>query len=671
VRRFVSSTVGKFHLGSELGRGGEGCVFELASHPQWVAKIYHSAPSPAKADKIRLMTGLRTQLIDRLAAWPADLISDEHAKPVGVLLPRVTGHRPVHELYNPRSRRHAFSQADWRFLVRTAFNISRAFDAVHQTGCVIGDVNHGGVLVADDATVRLIDCDSFQVIADNHQFLCDVGIDTFTPPELQGVPFSGVVRTHNHDNFGLAVLIFLLLFMGKHPFAGVFEGRGEMPINKAIAQARFAYSDRRSITQMALPPNAPDLAVVGPLEEMFVRAFSAIAPLGGRPTAREWTSALQSLENGLIQCEANQSHWYMGMLDECPWCRIDALIGISLFPDDIVQVPGPLFSIHAFGRELERLTHPGSAPPIICATLSPSDRAVAVGRSVRMRLPVALALAALFAGVWWLAPELGSGIALVAIGLGIAAIAVTCIARRRHLRPLKEAFRQAHLVWQARKLDWLERAGPDLFDAQLERLLREKSAWISLGQRADEELALHQKEMEQHRVNKFLAGHDLQDADIRVNGRDRAILIGHGILTAADVSEDAVAALPRRVKRAGAQVLAWRGQLVFDLKSTTEAVTDFAFVSQVEQKLADERWALERRLVEGKFQLEQIMRSIATARVVLRKEMLDAKNCPSTDRAWTFAASNSAMTTRPDRSSLPVYNIANNGCKATPVQFAD
>ncbi len=48
--------------------------------------------------------------------------------------------------------------------------------------------------------------------------ICAAGIDTFTPPELQGRPLERLARTENHDDFGLAVPIFLMPFMGRHPF---------------------------------------------------------------------------------------------------------------------------------------------------------------------------------------------------------------------------------------------------------------------------------------------------------------------------------------------------------------------------------------------------------------------------------------------------------------------
>ena len=44
----------------------------------------------------------------------------------------------------------------------------------------------------------------------------------------------------DHDRFGLAVLIFHLLMMGRHPFSGVYLDKGDMPLEKAIREGRFA-----------------------------------------------------------------------------------------------------------------------------------------------------------------------------------------------------------------------------------------------------------------------------------------------------------------------------------------------------------------------------------------------------------------------------------------------
>lgn len=73
---------------------------------------------------------------------------------------------------------------------------------------------------------------------------CVVGTEDFTPPELHGVSLSSVKRTQPHDNFGLAVAIFQLLVMGKHPYAGRYS-EADLGLGQSIAQNRFAFSISR------------------------------------------------------------------------------------------------------------------------------------------------------------------------------------------------------------------------------------------------------------------------------------------------------------------------------------------------------------------------------------------------------------------------------------------
>ena len=146
-------------------------------------------------------------------------------------------------------------------MLRTALNIACGLASVHATGCVVGDINHSGILISNNALATLIDCDSFQIQVGGKAFLCKVGVPDFTPPELQGKRLDQFIRTPNHDAFGLAIVLFNLLFMGRHPFAGRFLGRGDIPLEMAIAQYRFAYSARNE-TQTEPPPNVPLLSDV-------------------------------------------------------------------------------------------------------------------------------------------------------------------------------------------------------------------------------------------------------------------------------------------------------------------------------------------------------------------------------------------------------------------------
>lgn len=158
-------------------------------------------------------------------------------------MPKVAGRDPIHMFYSPAHRRQSRPNIAWDFLLYVARNVAAAFETLHTHGHVLGDVNQGNVMVGADSKVILIDCDSYQINASGILHLCEVGVSHFTPPELQGLQsFRGVKRSANHDNFGLALLIFHLLFGGRHPFSGVpqKDAAGEA-LESDIKAFRYAY----------------------------------------------------------------------------------------------------------------------------------------------------------------------------------------------------------------------------------------------------------------------------------------------------------------------------------------------------------------------------------------------------------------------------------------------
>jgi hypothetical protein len=151
-----------------------------------------------------------------------------------------------------------------------------------------------------------------------------VGTPEFTPPELQGKPLDRLTRTANHDAFGLAVLIFNLLFMGRHPFSGRYLSSGEMPLERAIEEFRFAYSARRNKTRMEPPPNVPLLTdIPADMRDAFETAFGK-AGVTGRPQAADWVRLIGLAEKQVIACRASLAHQYLKPGRSCPWCRMEA-----------------------------------------------------------------------------------------------------------------------------------------------------------------------------------------------------------------------------------------------------------------------------------------------------------------------------------------------------------
>ena len=368
MKVYRTGTGREIRLRDLIGKGGEGAVFDVDGENDLAAKIYTDGKHLERREKIMTMVSAQFYKRSSFVAFPIDILLNERGEFVGFTMRKVRGVKPIHDLYAPASRKVEFPKANFRFLARTATNVARAIASVHQTGCVIGDINHSGFLVSERATVTLIDADSFQIRAGTKVYRCRVGVGEYTPPELQGIALDTVDREPAHDTFGLAVMVFQLLFMGRHPFAGRYGGLGDMPIEKAIKEGRFAYSvQRRAETKMAPPPFAPTLSDVTPeLALAFERSFvSNPAQFRNRPTAADWVNVLSRFETELIPCGINPAHHRPKNTRECPWCRLENGMDITLF-----YLPGSAtppvvhtnFDLNAAIAAIERILGPGEPP---------------------------------------------------------------------------------------------------------------------------------------------------------------------------------------------------------------------------------------------------------------------------------------------------------------------
>src|SRR5262249_42888653 len=252
------------------------------------------------AEKLVALSSLGNERLFKLSAWPVSTLRDApDGDIVGFVMKKISQAEEVHSLHSPRSRLQKFPEASWAFLIYVAANIARAVAVIHEHGLVIGDVNPKNILVTRQATIHLLDVDSFQVSAEGKTYRCDGGFPEYTPPELQGVAFRDVDRRQEHDCFGLAVVIFQLLFLGRHPFSGRFLGVGEMPLERAIREWRFAYGADAEARWMRQPPGALALDSMPPaLVSLFRRAFLS----SDRPKPREWIEPLDELAKSLKKC---------------------------------------------------------------------------------------------------------------------------------------------------------------------------------------------------------------------------------------------------------------------------------------------------------------------------------------------------------------------------------
>ena len=331
----VTTTGRPLRLGAPLGKGGEGEIYRVESKRPLALKLYNQGKAADREEKVLGLIEDRMFKQAPFVAFPIEAVYSGKTF-VGFTMRQAVGAKPLHLLCTPGDRKTEFPEADYQFLVRVARNFVRAIAKLHQLGVVVGDVNESLALIDQKGQVAFVDSDSFQYRRGRNIYRCKVGKPEYTPPELQGQSLEKADRTVEHDAFGLAVIIFELLFLGRHPFAGSYRGAGEqLTIAKAIQEGRFAYSPQASLTQMAPPPHAPLLAdMPSEVANAFQRAFGS--PKGRspvRPTAAEWAPILERMDKGLVACTANRAHRFPRNAARCPWCRLESGLGVRLFGD--------------------------------------------------------------------------------------------------------------------------------------------------------------------------------------------------------------------------------------------------------------------------------------------------------------------------------------------------
>ena len=616
-------------LGRELGRGGEGVVYDIQGRPDSVAKIYLRQPAPEHQAKLTAMTGMANSGLLRLAAWPTSTLHGASGSVTGFVMPKVTGHNPVFKLYGPKLRLQEYPRADWRFLIHAAANTARAFSAIHAAGLVIGDVNHGNLVVGRDATVRLIDCDSFQVSKDKHTWFCEVGVDTHQPPEMQArSSYAGITRTPNQDNFGLAVIIFQLLCIGRHPFAGRFLGTGEPPsIPEAIAKSQYAYSQDSQRTMLA--PSAGSLpmeALTSNVRDLFEAAFAPSASRGGRPTGERWITALQELGASLRECQQNQAHDFLSQLSDCPWCQIEAASGTPLFPVIFVTKPGAATGIVALWQEVTRLGEPPPLPALPDPNnkkVSPSARALALAKSGRrwqvgaytaLATSTALALAVATPDARIL---LGAAIGVVTAGIVGMGRTVSASRERRDLE-------KARNDWQALKAAWNAPAGTPRFNDVRRELDTSKAKYDDLPDLRAKRLQKLSEQIRQRQLEEHLDRFPIASAGIPGIGPAKAaMLASYGIDTAGDVEHNKVLRVPGFGEVTTRRLLVWRQSHERTFRFDPRRGISQSDATAVERDIILARAAIERDIAAGLAYLKGIVATANARRAALEGRAAD------------------------------------------------
>jgi DNA-binding helix-hairpin-helix protein with protein kinase domain len=628
--------------GRLLGRGARGDVYALEGYSNLAAKLYRETLSARTIERLQAMVRIGNHRLLKAAAWPLDTIIDSAGeKIVGFLMPNFSGYKPIHQVFGVKSRLLHYPTATWPFLIHVATNAARSFSLIHESGHIIGDVSSTNVMVSPNALVALIDCDNYQVITENRQFLCEGGTTGYVPSEIIGADFSIQVRTKDHDSFGLAVLIFQLLFLGRHPFSGTFRGGGEKDLDLFVKERRFAYGDGAEVRQMAPPPGTLRLeSVPKEIADLFERAFLT----NSRPKSEEWIEALERLAKSLKRCEYHNGHYFMNSLPACPWCLLERVSGVRLFNyifSDNSQTKLN-FNLEEVWTRVDAVRSPGPPPEIPEKPekkLRPSAEANGLYKKIRLIGFLLSITAVILTFVAWSNPFLQT----LEVRLGATAGALLLLVltgkllEMRNQKALIDSVNPVILGLQEKKKEaertashfeqrWLDEASQAKFELKLEELKEKKAEYISLPALHQRKLNDLQKMSRERQLHRFLDSYRIPDAKLEEIGPEKKITLqAYGFETAADIKRDSLLRVPGFGGTLSYRLVSWRQTLeqkfVFNPEQSVTPADKYA----VDQEIHSLRLKLEQELLNGPTHLRQIAGEIEAARASVQEKFVAAR----------------------------------------------
>lgn len=356
-----------YTLGTRLGSGGEGEIYEIKGNKSQVAKIYFNSkfnPVPGNSNpRSNLKEKIETMLEQPVqpyvngvltVAWPQDLLMNQQGQFIGYVMPRVKSTHHIFAASRERERVQLYPHYTWKTSIAIAYNLSLAVNIIHQSNAVIGDMNPNNIMIDEHGHVAIIDTDSFNIInkKTGKVYKCSVGISEMLAPELQGKNLADPrsVFTKKTDDFSLAIHICTLLMNNCHPFGCTSfnisqSSTSTNPIVYNIVRGNSPYVSHSKVKASS---DSPDVNMLPKdIRDLFDRAFkytssTAIksSTISKRPSAREWQNALgKLLKSNMKTCKKlyPEVHAYPVSYHNCPWCAIKSKVSLKNIQSKVQQ----------------------------------------------------------------------------------------------------------------------------------------------------------------------------------------------------------------------------------------------------------------------------------------------------------------------------------------------
>ena len=273
-------------LPDEPAEGGEGWVYKT-TEAGTLAKIFKEPAAEHRREKVEALIASPPhdppQAPDghRRFAWPQEMLCDvKTGEFIGYTMAQIPNGKPLDQFFDPGASEYR----EKPFRVRLAIAVAELIADIHRHHLmlVVGDINPSNILADARGRVALIDLDSVQMTTpDGRNYPCPVGSTYYTPAELIGLgkKLGQVRRTQEHDRFGLAAIIFQLLFDGCHPFAAV--GNDCTPLDR-IRAGDWPYTNGSPYRP---PPSAPPFRALPRAMQTILHAYICRRALGSHGAA--------------------------------------------------------------------------------------------------------------------------------------------------------------------------------------------------------------------------------------------------------------------------------------------------------------------------------------------------------------------------------------------------
>ena len=221
-------------LGAEqqLGRtGAGGSVYEIPTAPEFCVKLFKPQDLADSVKRKRILSALETMLEmpecakNPSLSWPFGLVYDKEHSPIGYAMRRIPkGYVPFKAVFGgPMSVKRVSPTIGRRELAQAAKNFVETLDFLESVGVRPSDFNPENFMLNERGEVRFLDCDSYMIYSRSGKAMTsEMYFPDCTAPELLCNPKTiRAPRTVEQTRFSAAVLSFMLVMSGQHPYSFV------------------------------------------------------------------------------------------------------------------------------------------------------------------------------------------------------------------------------------------------------------------------------------------------------------------------------------------------------------------------------------------------------------------------------------------------------------------